>query len=133
MFDLPNMDNSITGFKAISDENFQIEVLDTPGIILVEFYRNSCSSCKVFESTLVEFQNRYQGQMKFTRLNTDLGEYFQKKYNFIGAPTTAVFYSGQLQGEVVGASNLQVFENQFLPIIGKLVTKYNIQPVARKL
>lgn len=121
----------IHGYRTITDETFQDDVLTSPEVVLVEFYRNSCSSCGLFEPTLARLYYHYQGRFKFLRYNTDLGHYFTQKYNIVGEPTTAIFYQGELQGTVVGASALSMFESQLRPILVAMANKYNLPPITR--
>jgi thioredoxin 1 len=121
----------IVGWSHISDAEFQEAVLDAPGVVVVEFYRDSCSSCRMFTTSLVELQERYMGRMKFLRYNTDFHKHFQKKYNFESAPTTAVFYNGELQGAFVGASGFLIFEAEMLKIFAAMTAKHNLAPITR--
>lgn len=98
-------------FKEITDASFDEEVTNSKGIVFLEFYRDSCSSCRVFESTLNEIENLYRGQVTFLRLNTDHGG--TKNYtrlNCIGDPTCFVFYNGELQGNHLGACMTKYFQ-----------------------
>lgn len=122
---------TLDGYQEVTDENFQVEVLDAADVVIVEFYRNTCSSCHILEPALLELRERYQGRFKFTRLNTDSGTYFQQKYDFQGEPTTAVFYRGQMEGFVLGASMFNFFESELLKVLSRLTTKYNMPPITR--
>lgn len=122
---------SLDGYQEVRDADFQIEVLDSSEVVIVEFYRDTCSSCHIFEPALLELRERYAGRFKFTRLNTDYGTFFQKKYKFEGEPTTAVFYRGELQGFVLGASMFDYFESELLKVLSAMTKKYNMPPITR--
>lgn len=123
--------SELAGYKAVSDQNFQDEVLLSKEIVLVEFYRPNCSSCGLFEPALLELRKRYDGRFKFLRYNTNESHYFSQKYNIVGEPTTAFFYQGELQGTVVGGSMFGIFESQMHNVLVALATKYNLQPIGR--
>ena len=106
-------------FKDISDIDFIQEVEKAPGIVVLVFYRSSCSSCKTFEPVLEQLTSLYKDQVKFTRLNTDVGGTFHaKRLRTAGDPTTFVFYNGKVEGSFVGASHAKYF----LPIMADIFT-----------
>lgn len=122
----------IAGWKNLTDETeFQSEVLESAEVVIIEFFRNDCSSCRMFEPTLRELADRYQGKFKFVRLNTGNGSYFREKYGFAGEPTTAVFYRGNLVGFVLGASGFDIYEPQLLKITAQLSQQFNLPPLTR--
>lgn len=125
------MASSIEGFDNIADEHFQSLVLDSTKTVLVEFYRDDCGSCRIFVPTLRELAERYHGRFALYRQNVSLGEFYKKKYNIAGEPSTAVFYGGELEGVVVGASAFATFEPQLQALLYKLCQKHNLPPFTR--
>lgn len=123
--------HTIDGWTEITDANFEAEVLQSPEVVLVEFYGNQCSACRMFESTLEKFAKHYAGKFKLLRSNSAYGHKYQQQYGYAGEPTTAIFYGGEPQGSVLGSSDLTIFEMFLQKELSKLATKYNLPPFTR--
>lgn len=91
-------------FKEIDDSTFTKEVTQSDELVFLEFYRDSCSACRVFEPTLNEIADLFKGQIKFLRLNTDTGRFHYERLACSGDPTCIVFYKGEVIGRYVGAT-----------------------------
>lgn len=103
--------NNLPDFKEIRDDSFIAEVNNAPGIVLLEFYRDSCSSCRVFEATINAIAEKYKGQIKFVRLNIDVsGRFHYERLKISGEPTTCIFYKGNMEGKIIGASPMLYFQ-----------------------
>lgn len=106
-------DHPIAGWTNINDLNFEKEVLQADGLVIVEFYRTSCSSCGMYTPTLIEAAERLEGQAKFLRLNSDTGgRAYMEQYNCTSAPTLAFFHNGMLITTMVGAMPMHYFVMQ---------------------
>lgn len=117
----------INNFKEITDADFPKDITAGEGIVFVEFYRDSCSSCRVFEPTLEEIETMYRGQITFLRLNTDGGRFHYERLKIIGDPTCVVFYKGQSEGSYTGSSMIQYFQPMLQQILKDLALKHKIR------
>lgn len=124
----------IANYKEITDADFPTDVAPAKGLVFVEFYRDSCSSCRVFESTLQEIEELYRGQMTFLRLNTDGGRFHYDRLKCVGDPTCAVFFEGNHVGSYTGATMLHYFQPALQQILKDACLKYKIkEPIPVRL
>lgn len=124
--------NNESLFKDISDADFVDEVQNAPGIVVIEFYRTSCGSCKTFEPVLNELAELYQGQVKFVRLNTDTsGSFHYRRLGVTGDPTTFVTYKGKVEGSFQGAAMAKYFLPAMADIFKNMAMRLGVPaPVA---
>ena len=116
----------IPSFKEIRDDNFTQEVEQYHGLVLLEFYRDSCSSCRGFEA-VVSVVSQYADQIKYVRLNTDTGGTFHyKRLQAKGDPSTFIFYNGKVEGQILGAMPIQYFNPMLEDIFKGMQTRLGI-------
>lgn len=96
--------------KEVTDATFETEVLQTPGWVLVDFYRPNCSACPMLEQTLLELQPAYQEGLKMVKLNTDSGAESAQRAGVTAHPTTVLFKDGKVAGTFVGAGVMKYYK-----------------------
>lgn len=99
----------------ISDDNFEQEVLQSEQPVLVDYWAEWCSPCKMIAPILVEIAGEYEGKLKITKLNIDDNPNTPPKYGVRGIPTLMIFKNGNAEATKVGAlskSQLTAFIDQ---------------------
>ena len=99
----------VAGFADLTAASFQKEVLDQDGIVMVEFYRDTCSACHMYGPALTEAAERLEGQMTFGRINGDHHGAYTRQFGFPGDPTVAFFYKGKIVASFAGAGPFSEF------------------------
>lgn len=82
------------------DENilaFQTQVLDKPGVVLIEFMIPTCAECAPTVKTLKEVVTKYDGKVDYLRLDINKNPGLGIKYDVPRVPAVLVFKDGQLQ------------------------------------
>ncbi len=83
----------------ISKESFADEVLASKGLVLVDFYSDSCVPCKRLSPVLAELEDNGIAVFKVnTAYDTELCE----EYGVLSAPTVIFFRDGAEAGRTVG-------------------------------
>ena len=99
----------------ITDDNFEQEVLQSEQPVLVDYWAEWCSPCKMIVPLLVEIAGEYKGKLKITKLNIDDNPNTPPKYGIRGIPTLMIFKNGNAEATKVGAlskSQLTAFIDQ---------------------
>lgn len=91
--------------SAVTDENFESEVIQSPLPVLVDFWAEWCRPCKMLMPTVEKLANDYQGKAKFVKLNIEESNQIPAKYAIVGIPTLLVFKGGKLVGRKSGMMN----------------------------
>jgi len=86
----------------ITADSFASEVLDSTTPVVVEFYTQTCKFCKRFEPVMEALADKYEGKVKFFRLNAAESREIAMQYDIFGVPTTLVFRGGQVVERISG-------------------------------
>ncbi len=94
----------------ISDQTFDNEVLraDTP--VLVDLWAPWCGPCRMVAPVIESLEGRYEGKVKFCKVNVDDNPQTAAKYQVMSIPTLMFFKGGQVVDTVVGAVSEQALK-----------------------
>jgi thioredoxin 1 len=87
---------------AVSQDDFEAEVLKAPGKILVDFWAEWCGPCRMIGPVLEEMSGDYS-DVKFVKLNVDEAPAVQQQFNVMNIPTILAFEGGEVKQRIVGA------------------------------
>ena len=87
----------------VTDDNFEDEVLNASGPVLVDFWAEWCGPCKMIAPVLDELAEEYAGKLKVCKLDVEANPGTAPKYNVKGIPTLILFKNGAAEGKKVGA------------------------------
>ncbi len=87
----------------LTDANFQSEVLDHKGVVLVDFWAPWCGPCRMIAPILEELAEEYQGKVKIGKVNVDENQQYARNYGIASIPTLLLFKDGKLVDRAIGA------------------------------
>lgn len=79
----------------VTKANFQEEVLNYKGTVLVDFYADWCGPCKTLAPILQDFSNERK-DIKVLKVDVDSERELATKYGIYSIPTLIVFRDGQI-------------------------------------
>ena len=88
---------------AVTDSDFEQEVLEAETPVLVDFWAEWCAPCKMVAPVLEDLAIEYDGKIKFTKVDVDSNPQTAMKYGIRSIPTLLVFKGGSPVDQVVGA------------------------------
>lgn len=88
---------------AVTDGNFESEVLKAGTPALVDFWAEWCGPCRALAPALDELADEYAGKVKVTKMNVDENPDVPGRYRIRGIPTLLLFKGGELVDQLVGA------------------------------
>jgi thioredoxin 1 len=91
--------------SALTQENFEKEVLQSATPVLVDFWAEWCGPCKMIAPLLDELADEYQGKIKIGKVNIDEQQELATKYGIRAIPTLLVINKGQVAEQMVGAKS----------------------------
>jgi thioredoxin 1 len=88
----------------LNSNNFQAEVINFQGIVLVDFYADWCGPCKMLapELEMLAEELKENSVIKIAKLNTESNPELAIKYKIMGIPNVIIFKDGQIIQQLVG-------------------------------
>lgn len=97
--------------KKINELNFDEEVLDYSGIVVVKFYGTWCGPCKMIKAIINEMPDI--NGLKMTEVDVDKSITLAKQFGVMSVPTLVVFKDGAEVDKIVGFRNKNQLEEIF--------------------
>jgi len=86
----------------ITDDNFQQEVLEAEGKVLVDFWAPWCGPCRMMGPVIDEIAAEHEASLKVGKLNVDENPDTAAKYQVMSIPTLILFENGKVVNKMVG-------------------------------
>ena len=85
-----------------TDANFQEEVLNASGPVLVDFWAEWCGPCKAIGPAIEELASDFDGKAKVGKVDIDSNRDIAMQYNIQSIPSILIFKDGQVVETFVG-------------------------------
>jgi thioredoxin 1 len=89
--------------KTITDDSFSADVLESQGVILVDYWAEWCGPCKQIAPALDEISEEMADTVTVAKLNIDENPNTAGSYGVRGIPTMMLFKDGEIAATKVGA------------------------------
>lgn len=89
----------------LNKDNFDAEVLQATGPVLVDFWGEKCEPCKALMPEVHALAEKYGDKMKMCKLNTTENRRLAIGQKVLGLPTFIVYKNGEKVKEISGAEN----------------------------
>lgn len=94
--------------------DFQKEVLEFDGVVLVDFYADRCGPCRILWPEIEKLAESYSSnsQVKVLKLNIDENSESAGQYSVMSIPTVLIFKWWELKHQDVWVNPREVYENK---------------------
>ena len=86
-----------------TDDKFDQDVLRSEHPVLLDFWAEWCSPCKMIAPILAEIATEYEGKLRVAKINIDENPQTPPKFGIRGIPTLMLFKNGTVEAQKVGA------------------------------
>lgn len=87
----------------VDESSFTSEVLESDGLVLVDFWAPWCGPCKLIAPVLEELAGDYAGKVKIAKVNVDENQGLANQYGVRSIPSLLFLKGGNVVDTVVGA------------------------------
>jgi thioredoxin 1 len=102
---------------AVTDNNFQAEVIESEVPVLVDFWAPWCGPCRMVAPVVEEIAQERGEQLKVVKLNIDENQQTAIAFNVMSIPTLILFRNGQPAKTVIGAYPKRKLEAELEPAL----------------
>jgi thioredoxin 1 len=100
----------------VNDTNFQSEVIEADGPVLVDFWAAWCGPCRVVAPVLEEIAAERE-DLRIVKLNVDENQQTAAAFEVLSIPTMILFKNGQIAKKIIGAYPKRRLEAELEPAL----------------
>jgi thioredoxin 1 len=108
----------VADIKAVTDADFETEVLKSDKPVLVDFWAEWCGPCHLVSPILEEINAEHGNKMTFVKMDVDENPLTSAKYEVTGIPALNVYRNGEVVRQIVGALPKAVLLSELSEFIG---------------
>jgi thioredoxin 1 len=88
--------------EAVTDAEFEQTVLKSDEPVLVDFWAEWCTPCKMIAPIVEELAGEYGGRVKVAKVDVDANPITPGMFGIMSIPTLMVFRGGKAEERIVG-------------------------------
>ena len=92
-------------------DTFQASVLESTGVVLVDFWAQWCGPCQMFSPIVDQFAEENPDAVKVGKVNVDEQPELAGQYGVMSIPTAILFQNGEAVKTLVGLQPKEALED----------------------
>ena len=86
----------------LNEENFAAEVLEAPGVVMVDFWATWCGPCRMLTPVMEQIADEQRANVKVCKFNVDEAQALAAKYGISSVPAILFFKNGEVVERYTG-------------------------------
>jgi|TARA_B110000495_G_C22776734_1_gene454377 thioredoxin 1 len=87
----------------LTDDNFNLEVIESGLPVLVDFWATWCGPCRMIAPIVEQLSDEYEGKAKIGKLDVDSAQKIAAEFGIRSIPTLLLFKEGKVADQIIGA------------------------------
>lgn len=100
-----------------TDKNFEQEVSQGQGVVLVDFWAPWCGPCQTMGPVIEELAKDFEGKAKIGKCNVDENGEIASKLGIMSIPSLKIFKDGKIAKEFTGVQAKDVLKSAIESIL----------------
>jgi thioredoxin 1 len=96
----------------ITNNNFQAEVIDSKGVVLVDFYAEWCAPCKILSKIIDELDSELNGGVKICKADIEVNSNAVSNFSIRNVPFISIFKEGKLLSSYAGLRSKKALKDE---------------------
>ena len=88
--------------KHITSDNFESDVLESDGPVLMDFWAEWCGPCKMLAPILDQIAEEYKDRLQIAKLDVEESQNIAMQFGVRSIPTLILFKDGVVEAQHVG-------------------------------
>ena len=89
--------------KDIKTDEYDQEVVNNGGLVLVDFWATWCGPCRMVAPILEQLAEEYADKLKIVKVNADEEPDLLDRFGISSIPTILVYNNGEIVNTIIGA------------------------------
>lgn len=93
-----------------TDDNFESDVLNAKGVVVVDFWASWCGPCKALGPVIEELCEDYTGKALIGKYSTEDNTKYASEFKVMSIPCVKFWKDGKYEGEIIGLRDKEEYE-----------------------
>src|SRR5438093_40324 len=107
--------------QAVTDADFETEVLKSETPVLVDFWAEWCGPCKQVAPILDKLATEFAGKIRLAKVDVDANPGLSQAFRIMSIPTLMFVKNGKIVGQQAGALPEHILRNAIQQLINLTV------------
>ena len=99
--------------RHINQNEFQSEVLDNKGVVVVDFFATWCGPCRAIAPYIEELAKEYDGKIVVGKCDVEENDDIVMEFGVRNIPTILFFKNGEVVDRLVGGQSKSAIQKKF--------------------